>query len=262
MAENLLNYEWQALSQLIYRMNRCKDYTEFSRTILEQIQGIIPFSQGLVFKASRINSSIALSNAAIVPQTLELQYYVDKYMTGSYSPRWTSYLNSPRSSVFRYSNITPDNTWTNTPIYTDILKPQDLYYAIYMTFVHRDQPLGAIAIWRKKGQEDFSDRELFMLEMLKIHIELKLFYLLNFEVTPKTFSAYSKRSNLTQFAEEKGLTKRELEILQLMNNGKNGPDICEQLYISDSTLRKHVHNIYQKLGVKNRVQLLQLLKRI
>ena len=47
-----------------------------------------------------------------------------------------------------------------------------------------------------------------------------------------------------------------------MNNGKNGPDICEQLYISDSTLRKHVHNIYQKLGVKNRVQLLQLLKRI
>ena len=131
-----------------------------------------------------------------------------------------------------------------------------------MTFVHRDQPLGAIAIWRKKGQEDFSDRELFMLEMLKIHIELKLFYLLNFEVTPKTFSAYSKRSNLTQFAEEKGLTKRELEILQLMNNGKNGPDICEQLYISDSTLRKHVHNIYQKLGVKNRVQLLQLLKRI
>ena len=183
-------------------------------------------------------------------------------MTGSYSPRWTSYLNSPWSSVFRYSNITPDNSWTDTPIYIDILKPQNLYYAIYMTFVHRDQPLGAIAIWRKNGQEDFSDRELFMLEMLKIHIELKLFYLLNFEVTPKTFSAYSKRSNLTQFAEEKGLTKRELEILQLINNGKNGPDICEQLYISDSTLRKHIHNIYQKLEVKNRVQLLQSLKKI
>ena len=43
MAENLLNYEWQALSQLIYRMNRCKDYMEFSITILEQIQSIIPF---------------------------------------------------------------------------------------------------------------------------------------------------------------------------------------------------------------------------
>ena len=101
-----------------------------------------------------------------------------------------------------------------------------------------------------------------MLEMLKIHIELKLFYLLNFEVVPKTYSAYSKRSTLTQFAEEKSLTKRELEILQLMNNGKSGPEICANLYISDSTLRKHVHNIYQKLDVKNRVQLLQLLKKI
>ena len=262
MAENLLNYEWQALSQLIYRMNRCKDYTDFSKTILEQIQSIIPFSQGLVFKASKTESNINLSNAAIIPQTPELQFYVDKYMNGRYASRWTSYLNSPWSSVFRYSNITPDNAWTNTPIYTEILKPQNLYYAIYMTFVHRDQPLGAIAIWRKQNEQDFSDRELFMLEMLKIHIELKLFYLLNFEVVPKTYSAYSKRSTLTQFAEEKSLTKRELEILQLMNNGKSGPEICANLYISDSTLRKHVHNIYQKLDVKNRVQLLQLLKKI
>lgn len=260
MTENLLNYEWSALSQLIYRMNRCKDYEEFSKTILEQIHTVVPFSQGLIFKAKRQNQGVVLSNSLCLPESENAQYYIDKFLNGNYTPKWVSYLNSPWSSVFRFSNITVENSWSNSSIYQDILQPQGLYYAIYMTFVHHDQALGAIAIWRKKNERDFTEKELFKLEMLKIHIELKFFYLLNFEVIPKTQLPGTKRTITGEFAENYNLTKRELEIIQLVSNGKGNEDICSLLYISDSTLRKHIHNIYQKVGIKNRVQLLQKMK--
>ncbi len=260
MTENLLTYEWQAISQLVYRINRCRNYEEFSKTVLEQIRTIIPFTQGMIFKASRVNQKIVLSQANAVPKRPEEYLLLDKYMNGNYEPKWLNYLNSPWSCVFRYFDILPDKSWEGMPLYHEILQPQELYYSIYMTYVHRDQALGAIAIWRKKSEQDFTERELYILEMLKIHIELKFFYLANFVFVPVQQADSSKRTPIGEFSEAHCLTKREFEIVQLLNNGKSPTDICGLLYISDSTLRKHIHNIYQKVGVKNRVQLIQKMK--
>ncbi len=260
MVESLLTYEWQAISQLVYRINRCRNYEEFSRTVLEQIRTMIPFTQGMIFKASRINQKIVLSHANAVPERSEEYLLLNKYLTGNYEPKWLHYLNSPWSCVVRYFDILTDKSWDGLPLYHEILQPQELYYAIYMTYVHRDQALGAIAIWRKKSEEDFSDRELYILEILKIHIELKFYYLSNFQLVPMEQTAGAQRTAIGEFSEAHGLTKREFEILQLLNDGKNNAEICSQLYISDSTLRKHIHNIYQKIGVRNRMQLVQKMK--
>ena len=60
---------------------------------------------------------------------------------------------------------------------------------------------------------------------------------------------------LIVFCERHGLSKREAEILGLLLKGKSNSDIEKDLFISPHTVRNHVHNIYQKLGIKNRVQL-------
>ncbi|MCL4562080.1 MAG: response regulator transcription factor [Chloroflexi bacterium] len=48
------------------------------------------------------------------------------------------------------------------------------------------------------------------------------------------------------------LTIREREVLTLIVEGMNNPKIAERLFISRSTARAHVSNIFSKLGVKNR----------
>jgi len=50
------------------------------------------------------------------------------------------------------------------------------------------------------------------------------------------------------------LTTRELEVLQLLYSGYSNKDIANQLFVSESTIKSHVSNIYGKLGVKRRTQ--------
>jgi LuxR family maltose regulon positive regulatory protein len=50
------------------------------------------------------------------------------------------------------------------------------------------------------------------------------------------------------------LSDRELQVLQLLAAGKSNREIAGDLFISVGTVKRHVHNIYQKLGVGNRIQ--------
>ncbi len=50
------------------------------------------------------------------------------------------------------------------------------------------------------------------------------------------------------------LSERELEVLRLVSEGKSNSQISEQLFISINTVRFHLANIYQKLGVSNRTE--------
>jgi LuxR family maltose regulon positive regulatory protein len=52
------------------------------------------------------------------------------------------------------------------------------------------------------------------------------------------------------------LSKRELELLQLVAQGASNPEIAEELVLSVDTVKHHVYNIYSKLGVKNRIKAL------
>jgi DNA-binding NarL/FixJ family response regulator len=50
------------------------------------------------------------------------------------------------------------------------------------------------------------------------------------------------------------LSDRELEVLRLMSAGKTNPEMCDDLCISESTIKFHISNIFTKLGVSDRTQ--------
>jgi DNA-binding CsgD family transcriptional regulator len=55
------------------------------------------------------------------------------------------------------------------------------------------------------------------------------------------------------------LTRREREILQLLAVGLSNQEMAEKLFIAEGTLKRHVANLYQKLGVHNRTQAIRYL---
>ena len=52
------------------------------------------------------------------------------------------------------------------------------------------------------------------------------------------------------------LTPRELEIVRLASEGLRNKEIGERLSITEGTVKIHLHNIYEKLGVTGRAQLI------
>ncbi|PNQ85514.1 helix-turn-helix transcriptional regulator [Paenibacillus polymyxa] len=57
--------------------------------------------------------------------------------------------------------------------------------------------------------------------------------------------------------EEYGLTKRELEVLNLLSQGNRYKTISEKLYLSNGTVRNYASTLYDKLGVNNREEAVQ-----
>jgi two-component system nitrate/nitrite response regulator NarL len=53
-------------------------------------------------------------------------------------------------------------------------------------------------------------------------------------------------------ASEGRLTAREHEVLRLVADGHSAPEIATRLYIEASTVKTHLQNIYEKLGVSDR----------
>jgi RNA polymerase sigma factor (sigma-70 family) len=56
----------------------------------------------------------------------------------------------------------------------------------------------------------------------------------------------------------KTLTKREMEILNLIGAGKSNKEIAEELFISYKTVKNHVYNVFAKLGIHTRAEAIHL----
>ena len=53
------------------------------------------------------------------------------------------------------------------------------------------------------------------------------------------------------------LSKRELEILSLLAQGHSNREIAAKLFVSVSTVKTHIQNLFEKLAVKRRIQAIE-----
>ena len=55
--------------------------------------------------------------------------------------------------------------------------------------------------------------------------------------------------------EKPRLSNREREIVALVAQGFKNKEIAERMFISEQTVKNHLHNIFDKLGVSDRLEL-------
>lgn len=71
-----------------------------------------------------------------------------------------------------------------------------------------------------------------------------------------------REKSLDEIYEEAGISQREREVITLLQENFTGNEIAEKLYISLSTVKTHTSNIYKKLSVKNRSELLKKIEQV
>jgi two-component system nitrate/nitrite response regulator NarL len=57
------------------------------------------------------------------------------------------------------------------------------------------------------------------------------------------------------FAERAQLSQREREIIILIAQGYKNKEIAEKMFITEQTVKNHLHNVFDKLGVSDRLEL-------
>jgi NarL family two-component system response regulator LiaR len=58
------------------------------------------------------------------------------------------------------------------------------------------------------------------------------------------------------------LSKRELEILNLLAQGYSNQEIAAKIFVSISTVKTHIQNLFEKLAVKRRIQAVEKARRL
>ena len=69
-------------------------------------------------------------------------------------------------------------------------------------------------------------------------------------------------ASLELFLSKRGISAREMELIQLIILGRTNLQIADELYLSHSTVKNHVYNIFRKLKLTNRAQLIAMVQNL
>ena len=235
------------LNNIIYKIHTTSNFNQMRRELLEQLKMLIDFDSADFYMASKEPGRLLCN-----PVT----YNIDMDLSEMYEDLDYSWgvVNSGKMLIYRETDIISDEARVETEYYQKVYKPNNWHYALQVVVAKHREFLGAITFYRTIGKEDFHYDDIFILDLLKDHLAHRMLsYQNNGDMT-------AGKLTVSEAVERYELTKREHTILKLLMSGKDSPNICEELVITPNTLKKHILNIYRKLGIKNRVQLFKMVK--
>ena len=239
------------LNNLIYGIYNVRDFDHMKRQFLESLRTLIMFECGSIIMAGGTEGNGLSDDALTIPERYrEVEKKYNLMEDYDYS-RW--HLQSAQSSILRTTDLMSDAEREKTVIYKRCFEPFGLYYSVDISIMYKGRLLGLLALYRQKVQGDFTDRELFMLQLLTEHLNARFFG----ETMPD--SASSENLLLKKAALKYGLSEREREILSMIVSGMTNDEISGALSITPNTLKKHLQHIYAKTGIRNRSRLVSLL---
>lgn len=239
--------DWILLNSIIYKIYTMENLNEMRQQILEQIKMLIDFDSADFYLAD-----LKTKNKLASPVFYNCEEDLSELYDGIDYSRGILY--SGKSLIYRETDIISDEARVQTEYYEKVYKPNNWHYSLQMILAREKQFVGVITFYRTIGKDNFHYDDIFLLDMLKDHLAFRLYQ------HRKSGNLLEDKLSVSAATEKYDLTRRERTILQALMEGMDNAAICEELTITDNTLKKHILNIYRKLGVKNRVQLFKMIK--
>ena len=140
--------------------------------------------------------------------------------------------------------------------YNDFLKKDGLYYGINFYAYSGATNIGDLRIWRGHGREDFSRRDIEILDMIGPSFSNAMRLSLARHAASDRSSRIALLTTLEKAARSAGLTEREKQIAAALVAGRTDQEIADACCISVTTVRTHVKHIFRKFGVSSRTRLI------
>lgn len=251
----LLESEWMFIDDIIYKFNSRKDFDEARLQFLESIRILIPCDSATFFLADKEKKG-ALCDPVLSDFPEEMsQEYIEIYMDVDYA-KWLFSTSQGRS--YKTSEWFPPGKREQEPYYKGYYEQCNIHYAALLTLSYNDEFIGIVCLYRNKSWDDFTEKDLFVLDIFKKHLALRTHAQKFSDPAAGEQYTHDMAVELDLIAGNFNLTPREKEITELLLHGMSNIEISGKLSISESTLRTHSANIYKKLHINRRAELLKV----
>lgn len=248
----LFEHEWLLINQLIYQVFQAEDDRSMRHDYLHNIEVLIPYTRASFYVADFSGTHILTDAVGVNLPAERLALYPQYYHEMDYG-KWIFW--AQESKVYNTSEWFPENQREEQPYYQESYADLDIHFELRLPLFYNQRLMGFTGLFRPKRDPDFSEKDVFILETIKNHLALYLYrntYL-------KYLSTHNKKRDCDELIRHYNLTEREGQIFQLMLKGVGNQDIAEQLSISPNTEKKHTTNIYKKLNINSRSELLKFI---
>lgn len=242
--------EWIFLNEIIHMIYDTRNLNEMRANVLELLSVLIPNSSASFYLANTTGHEDKLLSDPVVlnMEQRDVTNYLDFGEKLDYT---IPIYQNARPIAYKETDLFDDRFRENTEFYHEFLA-HGLEFPMALCIANDGICYGALSLFRSKRMGDFTDRDIFLMNQLRRHLVTKI----RIEYDKKKID-YGNR--IDDIKSEYLLTTRECEIVNFILEGMSNEEICQKLFIEEGTVKKHVHNIYYKLNVKNRIQLLKML---
>jgi DNA-binding CsgD family transcriptional regulator len=157
----------------------------------------------------------------------------------------------------RMSDVITARRYRATALYRDYFLPARMAHLLDVGLEAGADRQRSLVLFREAGARDFSERDRAVLDVVQPHL---LRYEADVQLRRRLARALRDAASATASPAQEmglGLTAREHEIVILVGQGLTNAQIAAQLWIAPSTVKKHLENIYLKVGVGRRAAAVQ-----
>lgn len=247
----LSSSQWEKINEIVLYINSERDIYKLRINFLEHLQELIPHDKSFFDLGTIKGTKVVFFDP--VTKNIESDFMVSYFKEYESIDTMFWFFSQEQEEIYRESNyITPAMLETSM-FYTGWMLPQNIRFGMGARVAKGSVLYGSINIWRSRDKGDFTDEELEILRVLNNHLSL-YFY--------NKYPNGIKRNNENDYSETLihlyNLTDREADVIELVYQGKSSREIAASLYISENTVKKHIYNIFKKMKVSSRSQMIKI----
>ena len=246
--------QFLVINDLIFDMYNWRSLEDIKENFFQRLKLIVPFSYAsILLKKNPDSEDVTLCNPICYPETfLEAEEAYLAYEPDADYMLWNLY--AKESKLLRSSAILDEQTRLNSPLYKNCYRKFDVYDDMQFTIVHGNRLLGLLTLYRTSIDGAFTTDDMFFLRALGMHLNAVMHRMLDTDRT----GHIADEKRLSDMKQRYCLTGREVEILSHLYQFETNAEIADALGIRENTLQKDLQNLFRKLHVTSKWELLRL----
>lgn len=238
-------------NDIVHCLYSSSNMTELRDNALYRLRMLIPYSYASILLADTSSDTQILYQKEPLCIPASFSEAENEYINHSEEDPLLWVTGSQESTLIRESDLLDDECRLHSPLYLHCYKKYNIFDTLQFSIVYNHIFLGVLTLFRTRIDGYFTEDDMFYLRSLGTHLNLAVYRILK---EPQT---KDRQEILAELAQKFVLTNREVEILSLIFDFKSPLDIAAELKLQENTVQKHTQNIFRKMNVSSKWELLQ-----